>query len=231
MISDPQQKTVSLLGSIKGQPCIINAERIPFHLPKEAETLTTDLFSASNIFKNDIYHLFNATPRPNDSFPSLKINLISPCTETHIRKYSKQTKKYIRETPEMYQRITLPFIRSTPASRIQWVYNILEGKAESERLIYNDPDPNDGFLISPDLKWDQSNLNNLYLVVLVHRRDIHSVRDLRKEHLGLLQRIRDTVLEIVPTTYPGIASDDLRLFVHYQPSYCRYSLFSHLADS
>lgn len=31
------------------------------------------------------------------------------------------------------------------------VYNILEHKAEVERIIYEDPDPVSGFLILPDL--------------------------------------------------------------------------------
>lgn len=37
----------------------------------------------------------------------------------------------------------------------QWVYNILEKKAESERLVYEDPDPEVGFILLPDFKWDQ----------------------------------------------------------------------------
>ena len=32
------------------------------------------------------------------------------------------------ETPEVYERIVRPYIDSIPASRIQWVYNILEKK-------------------------------------------------------------------------------------------------------
>lgn len=39
--------------------------------------------------------------------------------------------------------------------RSQWVYNILEKKAESERLVYEDPDPEVGFILLPDFKWDQ----------------------------------------------------------------------------
>lgn len=37
----------------------------------------------------------------------------------------------------------------------QWVYNILEKKAEAERIVYEDPDPGVGFLLLPDFKWDQ----------------------------------------------------------------------------
>ena len=34
----------------------------------------------------------------------------------------------VPETPEMYDAIVKPYIDSIPASRIQWVYNILEKK-------------------------------------------------------------------------------------------------------
>lgn len=37
----------------------------------------------------------------------------------------------------------------------QWVYNILEKKAESEGIVYEDPDPEVGFILLPHFKWDQ----------------------------------------------------------------------------
>lgn len=43
---------------------------------------------------------------------------------------------------------SMPFIR-------QWVYNILEKKAEVERIVFEDPDPDVGFVLLPDFKWDQ----------------------------------------------------------------------------
>lgn len=46
-----------------------------------------------------------------------------------------------------------------------------------------------GFILLPDLKWDRTDTQNLYLLALVRRRDILSMRDLRKEHLPLLKNI------------------------------------------
>ncbi len=34
----------------------------------------------------------------------------------------------VRETPEVYRSAVLPYIRSIPPDRLQWVYNILEKK-------------------------------------------------------------------------------------------------------
>lgn len=37
----------------------------------------------------------------------------------------------IRETPELYREVTLPYIQRFSASRIKWVHNILDKKARS----------------------------------------------------------------------------------------------------
>ena len=70
---------------------------------------------------------------------------------------------------------------------LQWVYNILEKKAEAERVVFEDPDPVTGFVLLPDLKWDQKQLENLYLVAICHAHGIKSLRDLNKSHLPLLK--------------------------------------------
>jgi m7GpppX diphosphatase len=43
------------------------------------------------------------------------------------------------------------YIQTMKGSRIQWLYNVLEHKAESENIIYEDPDPEMGFMLLPDL--------------------------------------------------------------------------------
>lgn len=37
----------------------------------------------------------------------------------------------------------------------KWVDNILEKKAEADRIVYEDPDPQVGFVLLPDFKWNQ----------------------------------------------------------------------------
>nr|KAG5688890.1 hypothetical protein BaRGS_016458 [Batillaria attramentaria] len=70
-----------------------------------------------------------------------------------------------------------------------WVLNILEKKTESDRIVFEDPDPETGFILLPDMKWNRSDLESLYLVAIVHKHGIHSIRDLRREHLPLLKNI------------------------------------------
>jgi len=72
---------------------------------------------------------------------------------------------------------------------VKWVYNILEHKKEAERIVFEDSDPQTGFILLPDLKWDGETLENLYLVAIVFQRDIKSIRDLTQHHLPLLENI------------------------------------------
>ncbi|PVU85385.1 hypothetical protein BB559_001098 [Furculomyces boomerangus] len=85
------------------------------------------------------------------SFPDIKYTLTYPATEKHIEKCRAQNQCIISETAEMYNNVTKKYIESEPASRIQWVYNILDHKAESERIIFEDKDPQTGFILLPDL--------------------------------------------------------------------------------
>ena len=42
-------------------------------------------------------------------------------------------------------------------------------QAEVERLLFEDPDPETGFMLHPDLKWDQTHPQSLYCIALCHR--------------------------------------------------------------
>lgn len=77
---------------------------------------------------------------------------------------------------------------------IQWVYNCLEYKSEKERIAYDTAsenqkdDEDNGFLLLPDLKWS-GKLNELYLLAIIKKRNIKSLRDLTTDHLPLLKNI------------------------------------------
>jgi len=74
-------------------------------------------------------------------------------------------------------------------------------------------------MILPDMKWDLKTITSLYLMALVQDRTIHSMRDLRKEHIGLLTSIRREATLVAQEKW-GIEEGGLRMYVHYQPSYC-----------
>ena len=67
--------------------------------------------------------------------------------------------------------------------------NIIDHKAEVDRIIVEDRDPETGFMLLPDLKWNEKQVTDLHLTALVLQKELHSLRDLRKEHLPLLKNI------------------------------------------
>ncbi|KAK2459681.1 hypothetical protein APHAL10511_008326 [Amanita phalloides] len=147
----------------------------------------------------------------------VKITVICPATDVHVRKYTRQESFMVQETPELYEQIVKPYIASFPPSRTQWVEAILSGVSEQDKILHSSPD----FVILPDMKWDLTTLSSLYLVAIVQDRTIRSLRDLRKRHIPLLRSIRDDATRIARKQY-GLAEGSLRMFIHYQPSYYHF---------
>lgn len=56
------------------------------------------------------------------------------------------------ETPEIYKGLVKPYVEGKRGNgRLDWVYNILEHKAEEESIIVEDTDDVEGFILLPDL--------------------------------------------------------------------------------
>jgi m7GpppX diphosphatase len=189
--------------------------------PQIGENLSGLLGEVKSIDDNDIYHWMHGWFSRDNALPDLKINMISPATELHIRKYSQQHLHMLHETPEIYREVVIPYINSLPPERIQWVFNILSHQTEVDRILYEDPAPDSGFIILPDLKWDRVNVENLYLVAIAHSRTIRSLRDLTKGHLPMLRHIRSAAHKAVQQNW-GLGPGSLRLYIHYHPSYYQF---------
>lgn len=78
------------------------------------------------------------------------------------------------------------------------------------------------------MKWDLTSVGSLYLIALMLLPDIKSLRDLTRSHLPLLCSIRREAINIVKTRW-GLEATELRLFVHYQPSY--YHFHVHIVNA
>jgi m7GpppX diphosphatase len=167
-------------------------------------------------------------PTTTTSHPDLKINLIYPCTPKHIKKYRKQGARVVTETPEIYKQHVKPYMqRQREEGRLNWVFNIIEGKTEVEDVIFRTPLGQhgvEGFLLLPDLNWDRKTLESLHLLGLVERRDIWSLRDLKKKHVGWLRDMRAKLIKATTDTYKEVDEDQLKLYVHYQPTYYHFHI-------
>lgn len=152
----------------------------------------------------------------------MKVSVTYPATEKHVQKYTVQEMFLIEETPEMYNTIVLPHLAKEKFT-LDWVYNILEHKQEADKIIYEDLDPTNGFILLPDYKWN-GQVESLYVLSIVMHRDIKSLRDLNSSHLPMLENMKLKCLESIKTKY-GLDPSQVRAFFHYQPSF--YHLHAH----
>ncbi|CAL1529588.1 unnamed protein product [Lymnaea stagnalis] len=226
---DVRHKMITLHGSLpleddgenKKKDAVLLLERKSF----EVSTLENSLRLTKTVetLHNDIYSTHDVYGSESSAAADIKATLIHPATEKHITKYADHEPFIIQETQELYQTVTLPCIKESKFS-IQWVYNILEKKTESDRILVEDPDPDVGFVMVPDMKWDCKNIDALYMVAIVHKHGIKSLRDLRKEHLPLLENILSKGQSAIKENF-AVTRDKLRVYFHYQPSY--YHLHVH----
>ncbi len=114
----------------------------------------------------------------------IKLAFIYPATPAHIKKYSKKEFSLISETRQRYETIVRPYIEKNQLNA-QWVYNIIDGKSERERILLE----NEQFIILPDIMWDGKAIDSLHILGLVRSHDIHSIRDLTPEHIPMLESL------------------------------------------
>jgi m7GpppX diphosphatase len=138
------------------------------------------------------------------------------------------------ETPDIYARHIQPYMaRQRAAGRLDWIFNILDGRTEQDDVIARvdwDAPSNTGFLLLPDLNWDRKTVEGMHLLALVQRRDIWSLRDLRKKHVPWLKAMKRQILKAVAahatTTMTGslapLDEDQLKCYIHYQPTYYHF---------
>ncbi|XP_055853182.1 m7GpppX diphosphatase [Episyrphus balteatus] len=225
------RKSIALLGTF---PDISESDQALVIFEKNAFTesdVQTDANAEKSFFSpktktnvefiNNIYGSFQCIPEGD--LNCIKTTVVYPATDKHIEKYSIHVKYLINETPALYENITLTYLKSSQFS-LDWVYNILDHKQETERIVFEDPDPETGFVLLPDLKWDGRSIESLYLLAIVHKHDIKSLRDLNSTHLPLLKNIRDSGTRAIEDKY-GIPASQMRMYFHYQPSF--YHLHVH----
>ncbi|KAG8889809.1 hypothetical protein FRB98_002457 [Tulasnella sp. 332] len=233
---DPVTRQIILLGLLpagpqkENQPAIIQLTKTAFGDGVNAvRDWIHGLSRVSVIDQNDVYgEALGWHSSTTEGEPGCKISLVLNATPEHIAKKTKQKPILIRETPQTYRDVMLPYIDSIPKKRIQWVYNILSHETESEKIVFEDASPTSGFIILPDFKWDRVTMSALYLVAIVHSEDIRSLRDLRKNHIAMLKNIRREAARSCEAKW-GVGKAGLKMYLHYLPSY--YHLHVHIVSA
>ena len=131
---------------------------------------------------------------------------------SNINKLDGFCKKIVYEPYSEYLKI----ISNRDWSKEQWVYNILNGIAEQDKILYRD----NHIVIAPNYTWTDNckeNLNQMYLLVFPIDCKLHTLRDLNSSHIELLTHIKNKTFEVIKETY-GFDSSVIKMFVHYAPS-------------
>lgn len=125
-------------------------------------------------------------------------------------RYPLKKKEYllVRETAEMYRH----FMRTVRPRIPKWVLNIFSGVAKGETVYLETSD----YYLMPDFKWDYD-INRPYLLILFKNTALQSIRDLRQEHLPMLERAYNDTKHYISQHY-GHLPNVTRYYFHYQPS-------------
>eukprot|EP00960_Hanusia_phi_P073514 768030-Hanusia_phi.AAC.2 len=218
--ASPWRKWIALQGRVPGKEgrAVVLLEKKPFDAEEVERMFRPDAGVECKLdFQNAEYCVYNMQVSP--SLNTIKCDTIFPATEQQVNKYRRDEVHVVWETPEVYKHVVLPFVEENERGRrIQWVHNILDGVAEQERIIYQNNDPRDGFVLLPDSKWDQSNVSNLYCLAIVNRRDLLCLRSLNDENLDLLQNIHNQGCSVLLDKY-GVTADKLIVHIHYLPTF------------
>jgi m7GpppX diphosphatase len=156
----------------------------------------------------------------------IEVSIIDQATPKDIAKYFPTTKfELITERYSDYQRLTQPFAEKSDKT---WIYNILDGKAEQERILFDDPE----FILLPNGNWSGKveEADQLHCLAIVKQRDILSLRDLTDEHYNLLDSILENSFKTIEAKY-GIAKSRLRAYVHYHPTFWHLHIHFKLVDN
>lgn len=174
--------------------------------------------NAQLISKNDRYTKFTT----NISNAMCEYLIIQNYTYSDYTKHVNSNKQLLKETPEYYRQTILP---NAIKSDKTWIYNILDGNAELDRIIFQ----NNDFILLKDIKWSGEILNDIHLLVLLKRKDLLSIRDIDDSNITLIQQIDDVTRNVIFQTY-GINKNKIRSYFHYHPSYWHLHIHYDLYD-
>jgi m7GpppX diphosphatase len=177
---------------------------------------------------NDAYAKYAATLPASTGAAAVDVLVTHPAAPEDLAHHMARPERLVEETPAAYREGLARTIAAAPPERLQWVWNILSGAAEADRVLYRTADDagDDGFVVLPSLTWEVGDVRGVHCLVLTTRRDVATLRDLRRVHLPLLLRVW-TEGRAAVSRATGVPVARLRAFVHYPPS--TYHLHIHIA--
>jgi m7GpppX diphosphatase len=161
------------------------------------------------IMSNDIYSKYHATAEV--------VGQLIICNDvSKMKKYTKKIKK------ESYEEYLLALEQRDP-KKDEWIYNIINGTAEQDKIIYRD----ELCIVIPTYIWDESDTEKLHILCLPIDISLRSIRSLEANHIPLLNHMKKVSCDAIKQKY-DINDNELKMFFHYEPS--TYHLHIHFVN-
>lgn len=130
------------------------------------------------------------------------------------------SKRIVKETYAEY----LDLISKREMDKDQWIYNIIDGIDEQDRILYKDSQ----IIVVPTHLWDTKNISKLHILCLPVDKTLRTIRDLTAANISLLETMKQLTLKTIKDKY-GLDEEDLKMFFHYDPS--TYHLHIHFMNN
>lgn len=117
----------------------------------------------------------------------------------------------------------LDLISEYDIEKDRWIYNIIDGIAEQESILYSD----ESIIIIPSYTWDKADIDNLHVLCIFKDINLRTIRDLDSSHIELLEKVKTIGTNIINMEY-SIDIDEINIYFHYEPS--TYQLHLHFTN-
>jgi len=137
-----------------------------------------------------------------------------------ITKLRKQSTRLVKESYEEY----LDFISQRDKEKDRWIYNIIDGLAEQDKILFKD----EKIIVIPTYLWDSINIEKMHILCIPTNLSLRTIRDLTSEDIPLLEHMKKISLEQIEKIY-RLKEENLKIFFHYDPS--TYHLHIHFINT
>lgn len=137
-----------------------------------------------------------------------------------ITKLKKYSKRIVKESYDEY----IVFIKNRDSEKDRWIYNIIDGIAEQDKILYRD----ESIIVIPTYTWDSINIDKLHILCLPTDKSLRTIRDLTFENVTLMEHMKNVTLREIEERY-GLKEENLKMFFHYDPS--TYHLHIHFINT
>ena len=136
-----------------------------------------------------------------------------------VSKLKRSSRKTKAETYENY----LETLQARMPEKDQWIYNIIDGTAEQDKILYRD----DLCIVIPTYVWDETDIEKMHVLCLPTDITIRTIRSLEAQHIPLLNHMKQMAINAIKVKY-NLNENELKMFFHYEPS--TYHLHIHFVN-